>query len=229
MRPANTAFDGKFEISTLQEVIDLAKREGVGIYPETKHPTYFDSVGLSLEEPLVATLKANGWAKPSAPVFIQSFEVSNLQQLNSRIRVPLVQLTSASGRPYDFTATGDPRTYADITSAAGPKEVARYADGLGLDKDQIVPRDAQNRLTQPTALIANAHRAGLVVHPYTFRPENSFLPEDFRDGDPASPEYLRARGDAPGELALVYRLGVDGVFADNPDTAVATRHRVFRR
>ncbi len=228
LRPANTAFDGRFEIPTLQEVIDLAKREGVGIYPETKHPTYFDSIGLSLEEPLVATLKANGLDKPSSPVFIQSFEVSNLQELDRRIRVPLVQLTGASGRPYDFTAKGDPRTYADITSASGLREVARYADGVGPDKNQIVPRDAQNRLTAPTSLVTDAHRAGLVVHPYTFRPENSFLPEDFREGDPASPEYLRARGDQPAELALFYRLGVDGVFADNADTAVAVRRRVFR-
>ena len=200
----------------------------MGIYPETKHPTYFDSIGLSLEEPLVATLKANGWDKPSSPVFIQSFEVSNLQELNGRIRVPLVQLTGASGRPYDFTAKGDVRTYADITSAAGLRELARYADGVGPDKNQIVPRDAQNRLTRPTSLIADAHRTGLLVHPYTFRPENSFLPEDFREGDPASAEYLRARGDQPAELALFYRLGVDGVFADNADTAVAVRRRVFR-
>ena len=226
LRPQNTAFDGRFQVPTLQEVIDLAKREGVGIYPETKHPTYFDSIGLSLEEPLVATLQANGWDKPSSPVFVQSFEVSNLQELNRRIRVPLVQLTSASGQPYDFKAKGDPRTYADITTASGLKGVARYADGLGPDKNQIVPR-VQNRLTSPTSLVRDAHRAGLVVHPYTFRPENSFLPEDFREGDPASPEYLRARGDAPGELALFYRLGVDGVFADNADTAVAARRRVF--
>ena len=87
------------------------------------------------------------------------------------------------------------RTYADITSAAGLRELARYADGVGPDKNQIVPRDAQYRLTRPTSLIADAHRTGLLVHPYTFRPENSFLPEDFREGDPASAEYLRARGD----------------------------------
>jgi len=120
------------------------------------------------------------------------------------------------------------RTYADITSAAGLRELARYADGVGPDKNQIVPRDAQYRLTRPTSLIADAHRTGLLVHPYTFRPENSFLPEDFREGDPASAEYLRARGDQPAELALFYRLGVDGVFADNADTAVAVRRRVFR-
>jgi glycerophosphoryl diester phosphodiesterase len=229
LRPSNTAFDGRFQIPTLQEVIDVAEREGVGIYPETKHPTYHDSIGLSLEEPLVAALKANGLDKPSSPVFVQSFEVANLKALSRMIRVPLVQLTGARGRPYDFTASGDPRTYADLTSRQGLREVARYADGLGPEKGQIVPRDAHNRLTAPTTLVDDAHRAGLVVHPYTFRPESEFLPEDFREGDPSSPEYRRARGDQPAELALFYRLGVDGVFADNPDTAVAVRDRVSRR
>ena len=162
-------------------------------------------------------------------MFVQSFEVSNLQELDRRIDVPLVQLTSASGQPYDFKAKGDPRTYADITSASGLKEVASYADGLGPDKSQIFPRDAQQRVGLPTPLVGDAHRAGLVVHPYTFRPENSFLPANFREGDPNSPEYFRARGDAPAELALFMRAGVDGVFADNADTAVATRERLFGR
>jgi glycerophosphoryl diester phosphodiesterase len=229
LRPSNTAFNGLYQIPTFQEVIDLAKREGVGIYPETKHPTYFDAEGLSLEEPLLATLKANGLDKPSSKVFIQSFEVSNLQELAGKTKLPLVQLTSASGQPFDFTAKGDPRTYADITSPSGLREVAKYADGLGPDKNQIVPRDAQNRLKQPTSLVDDAHRAGLVVHPYTFRPENEFLPEDFRQGDPSNPDYRRARGDEPAELALFYRLGVDGLFADNADTAVAVRQKVFSR
>jgi glycerophosphoryl diester phosphodiesterase len=229
LRPSNTAFNGLYQIPTFQEVIDLAEREGVGIYPETKHPTYFDSEGLSLEEPLLATLKANGLDKPSSKVFIQSFEVSNLQELAGKTKLPLVQLTSASGQPFDFTAKGDPRTYADITSPSGLREVAKYADGLGPDKNQIVPRDAQNRLKEPTSLVDDAHRAGLVVHPYTFRPENEFLPEDFRQGDPSNPDYRRARGDEPAELALFYRLGVDGLFADNADTAVAVRRKVFSR
>ena len=229
LRPANKAHDGLYQVPTLQEVIDLAKREGVGIYPETKHPTYHDSVGLSLEEPLIKTLRANGLDRRGAPVFVQSFEVSNLQELDRELKVNLVQLTSASGRPYDFTAKGDPRTYADLTTASGLRWVARYADGLGPDKNQIVPRDAQNRLLAPTALVNDAHRAGLQVHPYTFRPENNFLPEDFRQGNPASPEYLRSRGNQPAELKLFYKLGVDGVFADNPDTAVAVRRKVFGR
>jgi glycerophosphoryl diester phosphodiesterase len=228
-RPANTAFNGLYQVPTLQEVIDLAKREDVGVYPETKHPTYFDSIGLSLEEPLVRTLRANRLDKPHADVFVQSFEVSNLQELSRQLKVPLVQLTSATGRPYDFTAKGDPRTYADLTTASGLRWVARYADGLGPDKNQIVPRDAQNRLLTPTSLVSDAHRAGLQVHPYTFRPENNFLAADHREGDPASPEFLRARGNQAAELKLFFKLGVDGVFADNPDTAVAVRRKVFGR
>jgi glycerophosphoryl diester phosphodiesterase len=114
LRPANTAFDGLYQVPTFQEVIDLAKRAGVGIYPETKHPTYFDSIGLSLEEPLVATLNANGYRGRNAPVFIQSFEVANLKELNHRTRVPLVQLIDETGAPYDFVAAGDPRTYRDL-------------------------------------------------------------------------------------------------------------------
>ncbi len=184
-RPQNVVFDGLYQVPTLQEVIDLAKREKVGIYPETKHPTYFDSIKLSLEEPLVRTLRANGLDRRDADVFVQSFEVSNLQELSRQLKVPLVQLTSASGRPYDFTAKGDPRTYADLTTPSGLKWVARYADGLGPDKAQIVPRDAQNRLLAPTTLVRDAHRAGLQVHPYTFRPENNFLAADHREGNPA--------------------------------------------
>ena len=213
---------------TLQEVIDLAKREDVGIYPETKHPTYFDSIGLSLEEPLVPTLRANGLDTPNADVFVQSFEVSNLQELSRQVKVPLVQLTSATGRPYDFTAKATP----DLRRPHDGRRLAvgrTYADGLGPDKNQIVPRDAQNRLLAPTSLVNDAHRAGLKVHPYTFRPENNFLAADHREGNPANPEFLRARGNQPAELKLFFKLGVDGVFADNADTAVAVRHKVFGR
>jgi glycerophosphoryl diester phosphodiesterase len=223
LRPANAAFDGLEQIPTLQEVIDLAKRYGVGIYPETKHPTYFDGIGLSLEEPLVAVLDRNGYTKRSSPVFVQSFEVSNLEELDGMTKVPLVQLISDVGKPYDFVVSGDPRTYADLATPAGLEEIARYADGIGPNKNLIVPRDASNHLGQPTELVRWAHREGLVVHPWTFRRENSFLPEDFRQGDPASPVYLQAPGDFPAELRLFYHLGVDGLFTDNPDVAVAVR------
>ncbi len=215
IRPANTAFDGLYQIPTLQEVIDLAKRHHVGIYPETKHPTYFRGIGLPLEEPLVATLRANGYRGPKAKVFIQSFEVGNLKRLNRMTDVPLVQLIDEVGKPYDFVVSGDPRTYADLIKPAGLAEIAGYADGLGPSKNLIVPRDAQNRLRQPTTLVRDAHKAGLVVHPWTFRRENNFLPEDFRQGNPASPVYLQATGDFPAELRLFYELGVDGLFGQH--------------
>ena len=229
VRPANTPFNGLYEIPTFQEVIDLAKRHGVGIYPETKHPSYFDSIGLSLEEPLLATLRANGLDRRGAKVFIQSFETANLKELNGKTRLPLVQLIDAVGAPYDLVVAGDPRTYADLATPAGLAEIATYADGIGPSKDLIVPRDSAGNLLEPTSLVRDAHRAGLVVHPWTFRRENSFLPLDFRQGNPAGPEFLRAPGDLPAELRLFFRLGVDGVFSDNADTAVATRHQVFGR
>ena len=227
LRPTNTAFDGLYQVPTFQEVIDLAKRAGVGIYPETKHPTYFDSVGLSLEEPLVATLDANGYRGRTARVFIQSFEVANLKELHRRTRVPLVQLLDVTGRPYDFVVAGDPRTYADLATPVGLAEIAGYADGIGPNKSLIVPRDPAGNLLDPTSLVGDAHRVGLVVHPWTFRKENEFLPVDFRQGNPASPQFLGATGDAPAEFGLFFRLGVDGVFTDHPDTGVAARHRFF--
>jgi glycerophosphoryl diester phosphodiesterase len=227
LRPTNTAFDGLEQIPTLQEVIDLARRNDVGIYPETKHPSYFGGIGLSLEEPLVATLDRNGYTKRSSPVFIQSFEVSNLKALSRMTRVPLVQLISDGGKPFDFVLAGDPRTYADLATPAGLREIARYADGAGANKNLIVPRDSANRLLSPTSFVRDAHRAGLVVHPWTFRRENTFLPQEFREGNPASPVYEAATGDFAAELRIFYRLGVDGVFSDNPDVAVAARTLLF--
>ena len=230
LRPANTAFDGLYQIPTFQEVIDLAKRHRVGIYPETKHPTYFDSIGLSLEEPMLAALRANGLDRPGAKVFIQSFEVSNLKRLRGQTKLPLIQLIDSSGAPADFVAAGDPRTYDDLVTATGLAEIATYADGIGPDRSRLVANDAAGQpLGQPTNVVRDAHRVGLLVHPFTFRPENNFLASDFRQGDPASPQYLRARGDQPAELKLFYELGVDGLFADNPDTAVAVREKTFGR
>jgi glycerophosphoryl diester phosphodiesterase len=228
VRPANTAFNGLFPIPTFQEVIDLAKRNHVGIYPETKHPTYFDSIGLSLEEPLVAALRRAGLDKPTSRVFIQSFEVSNLRELNRRIRVPLIQLIDASGAPADFIAHGIGRTYDDLVTRAGLRRIATYADGIGPDKSRIVPTDKAGRLQAPTTLVRDAHRAQLLVHPFTFRPENQFLPANYRQGVGTNPLFGIARGNEPAELRLFFRLGVDGVFADNADTAVAVRDERLR-
>jgi glycerophosphoryl diester phosphodiesterase len=224
LRPRNTLYDGRYQVPTLQEVIDLAKEwtrrlgRQIAIYPETKHPTYFDSIGLSLEEPLVRTLRRNGWAHRNAPVFVQSFEVGNLVELNRLTDVPLVQLAANTGKPYDFQVSGDPRTYADLVTPAGLRFVSTYADGLGPSKILVIPRDAQGRLATPTKLVDDAHSAGLVVHPWTFRNENSFLPVELRSSDDPA-EY----GDALTEYELFFRAGVDGLFSDNPDTAVEAR------
>jgi glycerophosphoryl diester phosphodiesterase len=228
LRPDNATFDGQLSIPTLQEVIDLAKRSSrrgrkIGIYPETKHPTYFDSVGLSMEEPLVRTLHEAGYQGKNAPVFIQSFEVANLKDLNRMTRLPLAQLISQGGQPYDFTARGDTRTYADMVTPTGLAEIATYADGVGVEKNLIVPRSPAGNLLQPTSLIRDAHAAGLVVHSWTFRRENFFLPTELRRGDPKEPAFLRQYGDFAAEYALFFRLGIDGVFTDHPDTAVAAR------
>ena len=216
VRPSNATFNGLYAIPTFDEVLDLARHsrtcdgDPVGVYPETKHPTYFDAAGLSPEEPLLATLAANG-IDEDYPVFIQSFETSNLKQLDRTTDIPLVQLIDSAGAPYDLRSTGDPTTYSDLVTRDGLRAISGYADGVGPSKDRVIPRDASGRLLQPTALVADAHRFGLVVHPFTFRVENQFLPADFRSStDPNAP------GDLVGELTVFLRAGIDGFFTDNP-------------
>jgi glycerophosphoryl diester phosphodiesterase len=222
LRPANTKYDGRYEIPTFQEVIDLARRVGrahhrtIGIYPETKHPSYFASIGLPLEPPLLRTLRRNHLDSPDAPVFIQSFETGNLRRLATQTRVPLIQLIDASGAPYDLRSTGDPRTYADLASPHGLKEIAHYADGVGVNTNRIIPVDAAGQPQPATTLVDDAHHQGLLVHAWTLRRENSFLPAPYRIGtDPA------AVGDAEGWFEAILDEGVDGVFSDNPDLARA--------
>ena len=224
-RPANTAFDDQFLVPTFQAVIDLAKAKSrktgrtIAIYPETKHPSYFKSINLLLEKRLVDALDANGYRGKTAPVFIQSFEVANLKEIRKLSGVRIVQLLSGSGQPEDFRLAGDSRSYADISTAAGLREVASYANGIGPDKSMVIPRNAQNNLGTPTSLVADAHAAGLVVHPYTFRPENPFLPADLRRGNVASPSE---RGDLAAEITAYLRAGIDGFFTDDPAIGRAT-------
>ncbi|PRX53295.1 glycerophosphoryl diester phosphodiesterase [Nonomuraea fuscirosea] len=222
LRPDNTAFDGLAQIPTFEEVVRLAVAHGVGVYPETKHPTYFDSIGLSLEEPLLDVLGRHRVRK----AYIQSFETANLRELSGRTRLPLIQLISAGGAPYDWVAAGGTRTYDDMVTPEGLREVARYADGIGVDTRRVVPVDAAGRTLEPTTLVADAHRARLDVHVWTVRNENSQLPADHRLGDPASPAYPRATGDVMGWLSRLVELGIDGAFCDDPamGRAVVARH-----
>lgn len=224
VRPGNTAYDGRFEVPTLEEVIRLAKRESgrtgrtIGLAPETKHPTYFDSIGLSLEEPLVRTLRRNGLDRANAAVVIQSFETGNLRELDTLTRVPLAQLVDAAGAPYDLEAAGSSTTYADLVEPAGLAEIATYAEWVAPNKNHILPRDASGAIGTPSALVDDAHAAGLKVVTWTMRVENQFLPTNHRIGtDP------NARGDLAGEITAFLDANVDALFSDNPDIAVAVR------
>ncbi|MEN3110051.1 glycerophosphodiester phosphodiesterase [Uliginosibacterium paludis] len=228
-RPENMAYDGQSPVPTLDEVIDLVKRHEkqtgrlIAIYPETKHPSYFRGIGLPLEEKLVATLHAAGYHGKQAAVFIQSFEVGNLKYLRSLTDLPLVQLLdnpankpAANGtprnKPWDFIVSNDPRSYGDLATADGLREIARYADAVGPYKEIVIPRTADNRMGQPTRFVKDAHAAGLGIHIWTLRPENPFLPVELRRGDAAS---LTERGDMETEIRAYLAAGVDGVFSDD--------------
>ena len=248
-------FNGQFQIPTFEEVIALVKRKShekgrtIGIYPETKHPTYHKDLDLALEAPLVQVLRAAGLDRRDAPVYIQSFEQSNLKELRTMTKVRLVQLVDANDvnpdgsldftppfdRPFDWTVSNDPallaRTFAFFTTEAGLAEIKTYADGIGpwkryivstavadLNEDGVigdengdgVVNEADRQLLLPTNLVARAHAHGLVIHTWTFRNEQRRLVSDYA-GNPVE-EYLQ-----------FYRLGVDGVFSDFADTAVAAR------
>jgi glycerophosphoryl diester phosphodiesterase len=238
IRPGNTRFDGQFQIPTFEEILALvhgvqeqraaaAKQIGapepvpIGVYPETKHPSYFASIGLPMEALLVHTLEHHGYKGSTARVFIQSFEVGNLKALRRMTKLPLVQLMEASGAPYDFVLAKDPRTYADMATREGLAEIATYAQAIGPDKAMIIPRNADNTLGEATHLVVHAHELGLLVHPWTFRAENRFLPVPLAAGhDPAG------RGSLQGELLQYLATGIDGFFTDQADIGFQSR-KVF--
>ena len=190
------AYDGQFAIATFDEVIELAQRLGrelnrpIGVYPETKHPTYFRNIGLPLEEKLIASLEKHGWNRKDAPVFIQSFEPDSLRFLRGKTPVRLIQLTSDQS----------------MVDAAGLKKIAEYADGIGPEKRLIVPVGTDGSLGPPTDLVQRAHTAGLLVHIWTIRVDKEFLPAGYHGRGEAEYEQFRD-------------LGVDGLFTDFPDVA----------
>jgi glycerophosphoryl diester phosphodiesterase len=227
-----TALDGRFEIPTFEEVLALVasvnarpERKGrpVGVYPETKHPTHFDELSLPLEKPLLLALGRHSLDRADAPVFIQSFEVGNLRRLAGLTRVPLVQLIDAEGRPWDFTQGRFARIYADMVRPEGLRDIASYARGIGVHKSLVIPRDGRSRSLPPTSLVRDAHAAGLIVHVWTLRAENEFLPAELRRGaEPGSP------GDMAGEAALFLKAGIDGYFTDHPAIGVTARDAFAR-
>lgn len=224
-RPHNTLYDGRWEIPTFEEVLqwqeEQTRKRGkeVWIYPELKHPTYFRKLGLSLEERVAKVLRKYRRDRWNSPVILQSFEPTSIQRLHKLVDNPLVVLLSgATTRPWDFVETGDPRTVADLIKPAGLREIASYAQGIGPTLDLVIPRDAAGNLTRPTTLVADAHKVGLRLHPYTLRNENPFLPANFRKGTDAD-----AYGDVFGAYKAYFATGIDGIFTDQPDTGLLAR------
>ena len=225
VRPANTAYNDQFEIPTFDEIVALAKQMSaqtgrtIHLYPETKHPTYFQSIGLPLEDRLVDALQKDPYTARTATVYIQSFEVANLKAIRNRIKSSqpnwkLVQLMDEAGqRPYDFVKANDKRTYGDLSTRDGMREIASYANGVGPYKTSIIAVAADGTLQQPTSYVRDAHAAGLVVHPYTFRPENNFLPASLKDG--GTPATRNTAGSVR-EIQAYLRAGIDGFFTDDP-------------
>ncbi|MDD7965672.1 glycerophosphodiester phosphodiesterase [Actinomycetospora lemnae] len=230
-RPHNTLYDGRFGVVTFDEVLDLLDRlaaelrRPVGVLPEVKHSTYFASLGLPVEPALVDTLRRRGRDREDSGVIIQSFETANLRALRGQVGCPLLQLVDAAGtRPADLVAANDPRTSDALLTPEGLRDVATYATWLGPSKDWIVPLGPGDTAGPPTRLVEDAHAANLRVMPYTFRNENEFLPADRRRGGAggngvgAPPDTY---GDAFGEYQQFVGLGVDALFSDDPDTALA--------
>nr|BFD85858.1 glycerophosphodiester phosphodiesterase [Streptomyces sp. Xyl84] len=230
-RPHNTLYDGRWEIPTFEEVLkwqdEQTRRRGrqVWIYPETKHPTYFRKLGLGLEERVAKLLRRHGKDRRNSPVILQSFEPTSIQRLRRLVDNPLaVLLSGADSRPYDFVEAGDPRTVADLITPKGLKEIASYAQGIGPTVDLVIPKEADGNLGRPSTLVRDAHAAGLVLHPYTMRNENPFLPPKFRKGTAKD-----AYGDAFGLFQAYFATGIDGIFTDNADTGLLAREDFLSR
>jgi glycerophosphoryl diester phosphodiesterase len=236
----------KLKILTLSEIIDFVNQvekdtgHKIGIYPETKHPTYFafegkhldgTKINTSLGKLLVDTLVAKNFTN-SKRVFIQSFEVSNLKELKdiimpaAKVKIPLIQLFGpAASKPYDFAVSGDCRTYGDLSKPAELRNIAKYATGIGPDKRLIIPAQTVDKnndgksdqlLGTPTSLVKDAHTLGLQVYPYTFRNEGFFLASDYK-------------GNPKKEFEQFINLGVDGFFTDFPGTGYSVRQEIIDR
>jgi len=232
LRPENTVWNGRFGIPTFEEVLDEREdlsrelHRRIGVIPEIKHPTYFRGIGLPMEAKVVAALERHHLNRPGSGATVQSFELTTLQELRTRhgLQADALFLTSPDGAPPDLVVAGDPHTYADLLTPASLRTIARCATGLGPSLDQVIPRNPDGTLGAPSRLVSDAHRAGLDVIPYTLRPENCFLPLDYRTGgDPAAHGRVL-------DLGVVYlATGIDGLFTDAPDIGVAARAEFLRR
>ena len=220
----STAYDGQFQIPTLEEIIDFVAAEAatrgrvIGIIPEIKHGTYFQAIGLPMEDRVLAILAAHAYTR-TAPVEIQSFEVANLRYLRGKLgkahpNIRLLQLLGdAAEQPYDVAAAGGTLTYGAMTTPKGLRAIASYADAIGPNIRAIIPLAADGTLGRPTSLVHDAHAAKLELHPYTFRPENRFQAKNFWQGD--DPDTANAAGSV-AEIRAYLDAGIDAFFTDDP-------------
>jgi glycerophosphoryl diester phosphodiesterase len=225
MRPDSASYDGQAGVPSLNEVLAMVHAESVrrgrevGVMLELKSAAYFDSIGLPVDEPLLADLRRHEVDHPRSRVTVMSFEPTVLRRLAGRLRVSVVQLLeSAKKRPADLVAAGDPRTYADLITPDGLAWIDEYADGVGAFKGLVLPRDADGMIGRPSQLVRDAHRRWLTVYVWTLRAENHFLPVNHRHGDLPDEHGLLA-----AEAQAFLDAGVDGLITDHPDVVLAVR------
>ena len=223
VRPGSAQYNGMFQVATWEEIIDFVAAEAathgriVGLVPELKSSTYFASVGLPLEDRFLATLAAHEYTRRN-PVEIQSFEVANLKYLRSRLdhraNLRLMQLVGIGPvRPSDVAATGGTLTFEQMCTPAGLRDIAAYADVVAPPTRALIPLDKDGKLGQPSPLVENAHKAGLRLETWTFRPENRFLAADFRNG---AGDNARNEAGSIAEIKRYIATGLDGFFTDDP-------------
>jgi glycerophosphoryl diester phosphodiesterase len=223
LRAENAKLDGQFDLVTWPEMVDFAAAEAlargrpIGLVPELKHSTYFRSIGMPLEDRFLASVAQHDYLR-RCPLIVQSFEVANLKYLRAKLgraeRLKLMQLTTDPRYPpADIAKAGGTLSYGAMTAPAGLAEVAEYADILSPELRAIIPLGPDKRLGSPSPIVADAHRAGLLVMPYTFRPENAFLAADFRDG---AGDSARNPEGSVMEIRRYLAAGIDGFFTDDP-------------
>ena len=221
------AYNDQYQLVTFDELLQAVRGwekecgRTIGVYPETKHPSYFRSINRPVEETMLATLDRFGYRGAEAPVFIKSFEVGNLKRLKGMTEFALVQLVDSEGAPQDWVEAGSNKTFADMVTPAGLSEIAAYARAVSPHKSMLIQRQPDGSMGAQTGLIEAAHQAGLEVHSWTFRSENKYLPPALRRG--SDPE---ADGNLSEEVSRFFEAGLDGVFSNHPDQAVTARNKL---
>lgn len=217
LRKENTKYNDLLEIPTFEELLILREElcqkynREIGVYPETKHPSYFKTQNLEFDDKLLRLLEKYNLNKKSSPVFIQSFETENLKTLSQKTEVKLIQLMQEEGGAWN-NQRGITKTYKEMCSPDELKEIAKYAYGIGPQKTMIFPIDERGFSKAESLLVKDAHEAGLKLHPWTFRAENIFLAKQYQNDNS---EW----GNIEAEIKSFVDIGIDGIFCDFPDIA----------